>query len=280
MEVLKVFPAAGDAQLSAGFLPLFPLLWALWCHRGCRRWASLRAHWVEVVQASAPAHAVGLWGSGGIREPCNVVLNGTQCPWVTDGAQHGAELVQWGAEVTRFGHPGRGVGVCMQAAILGQLQEPPIHWDFFFPPLTNASAFSFISCPVCPSPLKLWCLPSCLPECPSHLVTRGSYAGICEETSTAGSVRGVTLTAWLGPGPCSVSVLLTWAAHGVLLLWGYMGQNRVGGTRKSLSSSLKVMMLNSIPKKQGCIPHPALRGGCRRCRRCSEELLTAFPEGC
>lgn len=156
----------------------------------------------------------------------------------------------WGAEVTWFGHPGRDVGVCMVTAILGQLQEPAIHWGFFFPPLTNASAFSFISCPVCPYPLKLWCLPSCLPECPSHLVTRGSCAGICEETSTAGSVRGVTLTAWLGPGPCSVSVLLTWAAHGVLPFWGFAGQNRVGGTRKSLSSSLKVMALGGIPRSR------------------------------
>lgn len=32
----------------------------------------------------------------------------------------------------------------------------------FFPPLTNDSAFSSVLCHVCPSPLKLSCLLSCV----------------------------------------------------------------------------------------------------------------------
>lgn len=48
---------------------------------------------------------------------------------------------------------------------------------------------------------------SCLvsPEHPSHRVTRGSCAGICEETNAFGSV--VTLTAGSGRGLCRVSRL-------------------------------------------------------------------------
>lgn len=58
-------------------------------------------------------------------------------------------------------------------------------------------------------PLLLNSRVSCLvsPEHPSHRVTRGSCAGICEETNAYGSVLVVALTVGSGRGLCRVSCL-------------------------------------------------------------------------
>lgn len=64
-------------------------------------------------------------------------------------------------------------------------------------------------------PLLLHSRVSCLvsPEHPSHRVTRGSCAGICEETNAYGSVLVVTLTAGSGRGLCRVSRLTNPGGH-------------------------------------------------------------------
>lgn len=87
-------------------------------------------------------------------------------------------------------------------------------------------------------PLFLNSRVSCLvsPEHPSHRVTRGSCAGICEETNAYGSVLVVTLTAGSGRGLCRVSCLTNLEGNlGADSSWGpallgLWGLDRGGGT--------------------------------------------------
>lgn len=118
-------------------------------------------------------------------------------------------------------------------------------------------------------PLLLNSRVSCLvsPEHPSHRVTRGSCAGICEETNAYSSVLVVTLTAGSGRGLCRESCLTNPArASWGRQLVGFRFAGAVGARQRwgYLKGKLH-------PKNGSCLP--------RKYHRETPITLSGFQEG-
>lgn len=141
---------------------------------------------------------------------------------------------------------------------------------------------------------------SCLvsPEHPSHRVTRGSCAGICEETIAYGSVLVVALMAGSGRGLCRVSRLTnpggaSWGRQlmgsrfaGVVWArqrWGHLKEKLYpkNGTCFPESTTERPPQ-HWVASKQGGIQtslSPHHMGAERRCGKLGDRMLTAFPGG-